>query len=172
VTDQEASTIYPKSIKDSIFYTASDEIKSLMINTEKSLVDFEQAPRKDVMNRLRLPERRSMAPAHWAFGLLTGLSVHPLILVAAYAPSFSREIKDGRFIMQIYAGFSIPILFSLLFSLNVIIWQRYRVNFPFIMELNLRDHLRPTQFATICAVYLFIFAYASYFHIVRQVCML
>jgi hypothetical protein len=85
-TNSQASDSYMKSLKDSIFCQASDEIDKLMLRTEQSLVDFKQdISRKDVMNRLRLPAKKSMASSHYAVGLLTGLSIHPLVRVLTNA---------------------------------------------------------------------------------------
>jgi hypothetical protein len=145
-----------------------------MLNTEKALVDFEstqysEVTRKQVMNRLRLPDKKSMASSHYTFGLLTGLSIHPLVRVITSASAFSKDVPDGLFILQIYGGFAVPIIFTFLFSIDLIIWQKYRVNFPFIMELKARDHLRGTQFATMGALYLIFFAYSCYLHTVLQV---
>lgn len=51
--------------------------------------------------------------------------------------------------LQIYAAFSLPILFSLGFSVNMMVWTRCRINYKFIFELDPSNNLDYHQFAEV-----------------------
>lgn len=49
-----------------------------------------------------------------------------------------EQIPEWAALLQVYAALSIPVIFALLFALNLIAWARARINFIFIFELDAR----------------------------------
>jgi len=45
-----------------------------------------------------------------------------------------------------YFYYSLPIIFLLLFGVNLIVWKKYKINYVFIFEFDSRKHLAPWQF--------------------------
>jgi len=41
-------------------------------------------------------------------------------------------------LLVIYAALIIPTVFSILVGMNILVWARNRINYPFIFELELR----------------------------------
>lgn len=163
------SSWYAKRLKEAQFYTSIDEIKDIMSELENLLVEFNETPRKVAMKKLRLPSRKPKVFTYYVFGLLAGLSVHPLITVATRVNSFSEKHDAGLTMLRIYGGVAIPTLFFYVLAMVALVWRKYRVNYVFILGLDPRDHIRPGQFGMMGSLLLVIFAYTSFVHIVMQV---
>jgi phosphotransferase system glucose/maltose/N-acetylglucosamine-specific IIC component len=93
------------------------------------------------MEKLRMPEKRSMILSCWIFGALAGLSIPPLLSIVENGSRFAAKHANGVFILQVYGGLALPLIFTALFSLVVIAWSKYRVNYPFIFELDVCYHV-------------------------------
>lgn len=174
------STSYLEKLNQSFFYGAIAAIKPLMTNMENLMMEFESVPRKRAMNKLRVPSQRSHTITYYAFGLLFGLSVSPLFSSMFLFRSFTDTYAEGFLmfpfiltmigltILRIYAGISIPILMTFFFSIIVFLWDKYRVNYAFILGLDLRKHLKPSQFGLMGAFLLLLFSYTCAGHIYYQ----
>jgi hypothetical protein len=49
---------------------------------------------------------------------------------------FASNHDNGIIILQVYGGLALPLIFAALFSIVVIAWNKYRVNYTFIFELD------------------------------------
>jgi SPX domain protein involved in polyphosphate accumulation len=94
-TGRDQSLPYKKKLKENLFYTASEEIKRLLIKIEDALVALERKPRKQIMEKLRMPVKRSMILSCWFYGALAGLSIHPLLSVAESGSRFAEKYLNG-----------------------------------------------------------------------------
>jgi hypothetical protein len=73
------------------------------------------------------------------------LIAHFVLLSIAFENGVQENTVESRLI-QIFGGFFLPVLFMLLFALNMRAWTNYHVNYKFIFELDPRDHLDYYQF--------------------------
>jgi hypothetical protein len=55
-----------------------------------------------------------------------------LLLLAAFHADTRREIPAWGGLLQVYGAFFLPVIFALLFFLNLQVWARYRINYRFI----------------------------------------
>lgn len=96
-------------------------------------------------------------------GLALGLAAEGLR--GALQESTPDLIPSYQTLMVMYATLFIPTLFALLFGLNLIAWQRVRINTVFIFEFDARHALEPTQYFEMPALLLFLLSicwYASF----------
>lgn len=63
---------------------------------------------------------------------LSSLSPHPNFPYLGFQPSTRAAIPAWGALLQIYAALFLPVVFSLLISLNLIAWSRARINYVFI----------------------------------------
>lgn len=77
-------------------------------------------------------------------------------LYTAMDPQTVIQLPNLYINTQIYASFLLPILFCLGFSINLIVWHRFRINYKLIFELNSRDNLDYHQFAELPSILLLI----------------
>lgn len=83
----------------------------------------------------------------------------PMLIQFIHLASDTKTLKQLPNVMtniQIYACFLLPILFSLGFSVNLLVWHRSRINYKFIFELDPRNNLDYHQFAELPAMMLLI----------------
>lgn len=77
----------------------------------------------------------------------------PLILYSIFIivsdPGTVHRVSYIHTHLQIYACFSVPILFVLGVSINMMVWTRSKVNYKFIFELDPKDNLDYHQFAEV-----------------------
>lgn len=65
--------------------------------------------------------------------------------------------------LVLYATFFLPVLFAMLFELNLTAYVSARINYPFIMELDVRTALDHRQFLEIPAMLFAVLAFCMYF---------
>ncbi|KAJ3057519.1 hypothetical protein HK097_004041 [Rhizophlyctis rosea] len=119
---------------------------------------FESGNRHTAMRQLRVPDPNEVHHefTSWRTGLMIGLSI-PVIYLSLRAAFTNRASVDDQLILQIYAGYSVPILFLFYASLLLIIWEKYHVNWVLVFELDPRDFLPPEAFSELASVLLFLF---------------
>ena len=110
---------------------------------------FERNNRKNAVERLRARDQpNDHVPAVFNVGFLLGFAV-PLLLegvVIARKPDTSRAIPQGGFLLQVWGGLGLFMLFLLLFGVNCWIWHREKINYTFIFEFDTRHHLDHRQY--------------------------
>lgn len=81
-------------------------------------------------------------------GLFLGIGF-PLFVIAIYnalEKTLSGMLPEGRFLMQIWAGFFLINFMFLLLGINFIVFHKFKINYKFIFELNLASALDYKQF--------------------------
>ncbi|KAI8895811.1 SPX domain-containing protein [Globomyces pollinis-pini] len=162
-----------------IFQSKRTSVKNLILKTEDLYVNnfgskFQK--RKDILEEIRIEnnEVQFLQPVPiWSAGFLTGLSIPPLVAIIVQL-SLMQLNSEKKFILLIYGGISIPIMFLYLFSYCMIVLNANRVNWILICELDPKcinvleltiASLSPIEFTTIAGFMLFIFSYNMYFAI-------
>ncbi|CAO3630671.1 unnamed protein product [Cunninghamella blakesleeana] len=150
VAGWKASGLYNQKIKkykwiqSTLLDDIIDETELLYIN------EFADGHRRRGMAKLRVPEKNENYNATtWRIGLYLGISLSFLTqaIKLGFEPKTAHQLPNIYTNIQIYACFLLPILFCLGFSLNLLIWHKYRINYKFIFELDPRHNLDYHQFA-------------------------
>ncbi|TPX62735.1 hypothetical protein SpCBS45565_g06949 [Spizellomyces sp. 'palustris'] len=159
------SEIYLSRAKSLHLFT-SKKVEDLMAETETLYTDvFAEGDRHSAMRKLRIPDLKAQSQGltTWRTGLFIGLAIPAIVLTLR--KTFTGGIPDENvaLILLIYGGFSIPIFFLFYYSLLLVIWARYHVNWVLVFELDPRDYLPPEGFSEVASILLFLFAYNMYF---------
>lgn len=137
----------------------SKELDTLTEHVELVYADkFEEGHRKHAVEKLQRGDVQN--PHNFAVlatGLLIGAGL-PLFIRAIYAGI--KDLKGGhefavRFYLQIWAGFFFLDLMLLLLSLNLFVWQFYKINYMFIFEIDRASALDYRQFPVLPALFFF-----------------
>lgn len=137
-----------------------------MLFTEK----FEHGNKKQALSRLRA---HSSTKTHhfstFSTGLAVGLAIPALIdgIRESYHPNTREAIPSWGALLYVYATLMVPTVFALLLGLNILVWSRYRINYVFIFELDVRSRLDARQYFELPAVLLATLCYAFWFSFAR-----
>ncbi|EWC47467.1 hypothetical protein DRE_00435 [Drechslerella stenobrocha 248] len=134
---------------NSASFSSNEEVDRLLGRTEDLFaIHYERGRRKHAVERLRTREHRKPATgAMFRSGLYLGMAL-PLLVQALYE-AYNR-LEDGygmrhesevSYLLQIWAGFALPTLFMLLFSICCRAWLKARINYIFIFEFDTRNNL-------------------------------
>ncbi|KTW32775.1 uncharacterized protein T551_00260 [Pneumocystis jirovecii RU7] len=143
---------YMPKITESHF--GSSEISNdLMTETENIFAYyFEKNNRKRAIEKLRTKQKTTdYANALFRVGLYLGISLPLLIEGLIYANKILVGELDlvKKYLLQIWGGFFIILLFLLLFGFNCYIWTKSRINYIFIFEFDTRHNLDWKQYLEI-----------------------
>lgn len=64
----------------------------------------------------------------------------------ARKPPTSQTIPQTSFLLQVWGGIGIAILFLLLFGVNCWVWHNAKINYTFIFEFDTKHHLDYRQY--------------------------
>ncbi|KAG1051526.1 hypothetical protein G6F43_006264 [Rhizopus delemar] len=142
------------------YWVNSKDLNRMMHETETLYInEFADGHRRRGMRKLRAPEpNKNYNSTTLRVGILLGITI-PLFIQASYLamdPQTVIQLPNLYINTQIYASFLLPILFCLGFSINLIVWHRFRINYKLIFELNSRDNLDYHQFAELPSILLLI----------------
>ncbi|KAF4583455.1 hypothetical protein EYR38_002206 [Pleurotus pulmonarius] len=128
-----------EKVETSAFY--SDKAVNAMIEEMEGVytLRFEQGDRKKARARLRgSGKTKSHHFSTFRSGILLGLAL-PALVSGVYH-SFLRETRDEipgwDALLFVYGMLLIPVLFSLLVGLNLLVWSRSRINYVFIFGMH------------------------------------
>jgi len=110
---------------------------------------FERNNRKNAVERLRSRDKpNEHVPAVFNVGFLLGLSVPFLIegIVISQERSTSQSIPQTIFLLQVWGGIALVLLFLLLFGVNCWVWHNTKINYTFIFEFDTKHHLDYRQY--------------------------
>ncbi|EIE82625.1 hypothetical protein RO3G_07330 [Rhizopus delemar RA 99-880] len=146
VAGWKASPLYMKVV-GSHYWVNSKDLNRMMHETETLYInEFAVGHRRRGMRKLRAPEpNKNYNSTTLRVGILLAMDPQTVI-----------QLPNLYINTQIYASFLLPILFCLGFSINLIVWHRFRINYKLIFELNSRDNLDYHQFAELPSILLLI----------------
>lgn len=136
------------------------------INTVEDLYAryFEKGNHKIAAGKLRsFTKKADQSASSFRSGLLVGVgavfAVQGLAFGAdllLHAPDPVMRLNTG-YLLQIYGGYFLMLYLFALFCLDCRIWTANKVNYPFIFEFDLRDHLDWRQVAEFPSFFLLLF---------------
>lgn len=155
-------------------FASSRTIESLMEHTEGLYSSvFEARDAKAARARLRMRGgQKSERPHHFGTfrsGLFIGFAI-PLIVVGALEAgesSMHERVPAWKALLQVYGAMLVPVLFAMLFGLNLYGWKRARINAVYIFDFDVPTVLDPCQFLELPAFLFCLLAgcwYASFAH--------
>ncbi|KAF8637930.1 hypothetical protein AX17_002551 [Amanita inopinata Kibby_2008] len=125
---------------------ASDKALQTMMQEMESLYaqTFVRGNKKTARDRLRGSAR--VTTHHYSTfrsGLFLGAALPALILglYQSFQPHIREQIPAWDALLFTYGVFFIFVLFSILISLNLLVWAHFRINYIFIFELDTRTRL-------------------------------
>ena len=66
------------------------------------------------------------------------LSILAALTSLAFDPHVRRHVPEWAAILQLFSVGLLPVVFCLLFSMTVVCWHRYSINFILVAELCVR----------------------------------
>ncbi|RCH84235.1 hypothetical protein CU098_001628, partial [Rhizopus stolonifer] len=161
----KASSLYMQKL-NKYHWMNSEKLDEFLHNTEELYIaEFAEGHRGRGMSKLRIPEKdEHYTPTTWRIGFYIGFSLALLLRVAqlAFDPHVVKKLPNLEYNLQIYACFSLPIIFCLGFSINTLVWTRSHINYKFIFEFDPRDNLDYHEFAELPSLILLIQAIMMY----------
>ena len=148
---------YMKKVDDT-YFSKSDVLDNLMTSIEEMYTRyFENGNRKVSIAKLRTSAvERTYYAADYLGGLFIGVAL-PFVVYSIYLglhKTINGELANGKYLLQIWGGFLLMIIMSWLFSINCLVWTKYKVNYKFIFEFNQHDTLDFKQYMVLPSLFL------------------
>ncbi|KAL8291362.1 hypothetical protein RQP46_002340 [Phenoliferia psychrophenolica] len=141
-------------------FETSTKLDELIRGTEDAFATvFEHGDRKKALERLRqLGNKKMHHFTAWRSGVLFGLALPLLIegLIKSSQASTRVEIPYWQALLQLFGAMFLPVLFAMLFYLNIVAWHYARINYVLIFELDIRTRLDMHQLTEIPAILFFV----------------
>lgn len=150
---------------DSYFQTSTvlEKILSRVEDLFLTFFDSENEDRKHGLEKLRSAtyaynNADTRSPQFYPSVFITGLSLGvglPFLGIALYTV-FHKEASglypEGKYLLQIWAGFYLLLLAMLLIGVNFAVYTEFKINYKFIFEFNLATALNYRQFVLLPAM--------------------
>lgn len=155
-TKDSMLSVYMRKIDDS-YFSKSDVLDNLMSNVEEMYTRyFENGNRKVSIAKLRTNAvEKTYYVSDYFSGLFLGIAI-PLVVFSFYV-GISRTLDgyftNGKYLLQIWGGFFVMLLMAWLFSINCLVWTKYKVNYKFIFEFNQHDALDYKQYMVLPSLF-------------------
>jgi hypothetical protein len=151
---------------DSMYFNSSENLTNITnILEDKFSEVFEDGHHKTAITKLRsFSVEKAHYKSNFISGYLIGISCPLLILflIKIYQKIQLREYSDQKYALQLWGSLFLFVLTGLLFSLNCIVWDKYKINYKLVFELNPHDALDYKQFLVIPSTLLFIGTLLAY----------
>lgn len=165
-TNDSILNSYMAKIEES-YFSKSDVLDNVMTNVEELYTRyFENGNRKVSITKLRTNvAERTYYLSDYISGLFLGVSI-PLIVYTMYYgihQTIIHQLPNGKFLLQIWGGFFAMVLMGWLFSINCLVWTKYKVNYKFIFEFNQHDALDFKEYMVLPSLFFFLGGLISWF---------
>lgn len=137
-------------------FSKSQELRLLISQTEYVYAQaFTGGHRTPAMQKLRVPEEEEdMEATTLRFGLLFGMSLgFMIIIVYMMFVVQSVVVQKMRPDLIVFRMLFIATLLTWYWGVDMWIWAKHRVNYPFIFEFNTRGHMRYQNIFDIASVF-------------------
>jgi hypothetical protein len=125
---------------------------------------FEKGNHKVAAGKLRsFTKRADQSASSFRSGLLVGIGAVFAIQGLAFGADLLLHAEDPvmrvhtAYLLQIYGGYFLMLYLFALFCLDCRIWTSNKINYPFIFEFDLREHLDWRQVAEFPSLFLLLF---------------
>lgn len=147
-------------VDNSAFFQTSTVLDKIASRVEDLFVTFfdgEKTDRKHGLEKLRSAtfaynNADIRLPLYYepmfGAGFFLGIGI-PLVIIALYnalEKTLSKQLPEGRFLLQIWGGFFLMNLMMLLVGVNFIVFNKFKINYKFIFEFNMATALDYHQY--------------------------
>lgn len=150
VTKLPALSIYMSEKVDPAAFASGALVNDMLRELEELYAArFARGDRRIALNRLR-PDAsaKSHHTSTFRSGIYLGLALAALA-IGIYQCSLTgtrNDLKSWKVLLYMYAILAMPVLLALLIGVNINVWVRERINYPFIFELNLKRKMDPRKY--------------------------
>lgn len=159
------------------YFLTSDIVDKLVFQIEELFISFfepESTDRKQSLEKFKsiayaLNQNEFKTISYYSeffsSGLFLGLSI-PMLCLSVYVALhklFNHEMPEAIFLLQIYGGLFFINLLFLLFAVDLIIFEKFKINYKFIFEFNIASALNYRQFCVLPTVSLFVLSLICWF---------
>lgn len=151
---------------DRTYFQTSDLVDKLIRQVEEMYVAFfdaELTDRKQLLEKLKsiaytMNNAEMRQPTFYRSTLAVGAALGfglPLFVLGVYwglSHTLLGELPEGRMMLQIWGGFFLLVLICLLFGVNLMVFDHFKINYKFIFEFDLALALNYRQFLVMPAV--------------------
>lgn len=138
---------------DSMHFNSSNLLPTLTQKLEDIFTEtFEDGHRKTAITKLRSFEvEKTHYTSNFLSGYLIGISFPFLIFFVVKMIEKSKISHNpiDNFILQLWGSWFLFIWAGLLFAVNCVVWEKYKINYKLVFELNPHDALDYKQFLVI-----------------------
>ncbi|KAL5095866.1 hypothetical protein RYX36_000193 [Vicia faba] len=137
VSLRNASKDYLKMV-DSSCVGSSDEVNRLMDRVERAFIKhFANGNHRKGMNTLRPTTKRERHRTTFLLGLFTGCAIALIVALSILIQARNILYSEGRIkymdnIFPLYSLFGYIVLHMIMYSANVYLWRRFKINYSFI----------------------------------------
>lgn len=147
---------YMKKV-DETYFSKSDVLDNLMTSVEELYTRyFENGNRKVSIAKLRTSAvEKTYYVADYLGGLFIGVGL-PFVVYSIYLglhKTINGNLTNGKYLLQIWGGFFMMVMMSWLFSINCLVWTKFKVNYKFIFEFNQHDMLDFKQYMVLPSLF-------------------
>lgn len=151
---------------ESMYFNKSDILFKLAESIEDLFTEkFEDGHRKTAITKLRSFElQKTHYRSNFISGYLIGISCPFLLffILEIISKNGNNEYSNMKFVLQLWGSWFLFVLAGLLFAINCVVWDKYKINYKLVFELNPHDALDYKQFLIIPSSLLFIGSIMAY----------
>ncbi|KAI3406359.2 SYG1 [Candida oxycetoniae] len=151
---------FMNKIDTTSYFLTSDLLSKLIIQVEELFITFfdsGSSDRKHALEKLKtitytINASEMKQPSYYSeffsSGTLIGFGI-PLFVLGLYTglyKTLNGDLPEGRYILQIWGGFFLLTLMFLLFGINMVVFEKFRINYKFIFEFDLATALNYKQY--------------------------
>lgn len=174
-TGSSISAAYMERLDKEAYFMVSDLVDKLINHVEDLFITFydpDTVDRKHSLEKLRsiayaMNEARQPTFYQSSFfsGLLLGFAFSLLVLgiYSGLHNTLTGRVPEGALVLQIWAGFFFLNLVFLLFGINMMVFEHFKINYKFIFEFNMSTVLNFKQYFVLPSVGMGLLAVLSWF---------
>lgn len=149
-----------EKIDKEAYFQTSDMLDKLTTQVEELYITFFDQGTSDRKHSLEKLKSMTYAlnntdirqptyyPSLFLAGILLGFGI-PLFVLGLYTAlhaTLSGQLPEGKFLLQVWGGFFLVNLITILFGINLYVFDLFRINYKFIFEFNIATALDLKQF--------------------------
>ncbi|TFY63335.1 hypothetical protein EVG20_g6362 [Dentipellis fragilis] len=162
---------YMKEKVEPCAFASGDIIQDIVKEMEEQFAArFTRGDKKRALVRLRAgSHHKTHHFSTFRTGFALGLAIPALVdgIVRSFQPDTRAALPGWDSLLFIYSIILVPSLFSFLVGLNLLVWNRARINYVFIFELDIRTRLDHREYFEIPAVVLATLCYSFWLSFAR-----
>lgn len=151
---------------DASYFVQSDVLDSVFVSVENLYSKtYQHGNKKIALQKLRSQTtKNTFYGEFFSSGVMLGCAI-PLFIISVYLGlqgTLSGRLAEGKYMLQIWGGFFMPLLIALLFGVNCYFWTRFKINYKFIFEFN-KNNLDYRQYFLLPSFLFLVLTFTAWF---------